>query len=127
MLPLATSKYSYMCGSLSTGNIQILRVEHPSGQLISVLAPFDVLTAGVIPTGVWGHFALTRVGGIMRIFYNGVLKSSKTSTTGFAIDSIGAAYNLFGSQYIDEFRITKGVARYTENFTPPTEPFPNFK
>lgn len=26
----------------------------------------------------------------------------------------------------DSFRITKGVARYTENFIPPTAPFPNF-
>lgn len=28
---------------------------------------------------------------------------------------------------IDSMRVTVGIARYTENFTPPTEPFPNFK
>ena len=32
----------------------------------------------------------------------------------------------YGTGYIDDFRITKGYARYWENFTPPAAALPNF-
>jgi len=41
--------------------------------------------------------------------------------------SIGGYYNTsyLYQGYLDELRITKGVARYTSNFTPQTSEFPN--
>jgi hypothetical protein len=63
------------------------------------------------------------------IYVNGV-KSSTThtivgtpqSSTGTAF-TIGAYTNGFYQGYIDELRITKGIARYTSNFTPSTTQF----
>jgi hypothetical protein len=63
------------------------------------------------------------------IYVNGV-KSSTThtivgtpqSSTGTAF-TIGAYTNGFYQGYIDEVRITKGIARYTSNFTPSTTQF----
>jgi hypothetical protein len=59
---------------------------------------------------------------------------SKSSTTDFATplsigvgvgsDSVPNPWTYFNG-YMDEVRITKGVARYTANFTPPTGPFPD--
>ncbi len=82
-----------------------------------------------VPTNKWSHFAFVRESGVLRMFVDGVMGYQGALTTNFnstAVADIGseraASRPLNG--YLDSFRITKGVARYTANFTPPTAPFP---
>lgn len=78
----------------------------------------------------WYHFAITRSGSgsnNVKVFVDGtqVIQGTYTNTilASAGVLNIGPA-NLVGSfssyGYIDDFRITKGYARYTSNFTPPT-------
>ena len=82
-----------------------------------------------VTTGVWHHFALTRSGNNWKGFIDGVLDWSKTqSGTVIAADSVIAigVHTAGGSSFngwIDEFRFTKGVARWTAAFTPPTSAY----
>jgi hypothetical protein len=77
----------------------------------------------------WQHLALSRASGTLRLFINGTQISSvanSTSLTGSQIwigDNNEGAY--FYEGYLDDLRITKGYARYTATFSPPTAAFPN--
>jgi hypothetical protein len=66
-------------------------------------------------------------------FINGTQVGSTVTFTAPAFTPVGVGVgnnaNLFSADesfngYIDDFRITKGVARYTANFTPPTQTHP---
>ncbi len=89
-----------------------------------------------IAANTWTHIALSRLGGIGRLFVDGVLADTKSmaGTLNVAgrpltigVLNAGDSTDLlaFFSGHIDDVRITKGLARYTADFTPPTEPFPN--
>jgi hypothetical protein len=96
---------------------------------------WDIASARSIVSGLqlltWYHIAITRSGNTFRTFSNGVVAETWTSSLGLFnnsdIVSVGASKT--GSNgmngYIDDLRITKGVARYTANFTPPTAQFPD--
>lgn len=84
--------------------------------------------------GTWFHFACTRdSSGDVRMFIDGtqigttqarnvtIYNSTASLLIGAVISSTPA--NDFNG-HIDELRITKGVARYTSNFTSPTAAFP---
>ena len=85
---------------------------------------------GTIPLNQWTHVALVRSGsgsGNVKLYINGVASSTTLTTTATATSpSIVMLGNYPGISarafkgYIEDARVTKGLARYTANFTPPT-------
>ena len=88
-----------------------------------------VRTNNVLNTGTWYHIAVVKQGSTFKMFLDGIEQTNHygnptTSTlnaggqlfvgTGF-FDLVNRSFH----GYIDDLRITKGVARYTANFTPP--------
>lgn len=93
----------------------------------------DPIDFGGLATGVWYHIAVVRTGSILSLYINGVLSSTSNIGTAsfFASTRIlevghqnSINYGPFDG-WLDELRITKGVARYVNDFTPPTAAFPN--
>ena len=70
----------------------------------------------------WYHLAVVRKDNVVKTYIDGDLRSTINEQNQYSINgpyTIGE--NLDG--YIDELRITNGVARYTDNFTPQTTAF----
>jgi hypothetical protein len=88
------------------------------------------ITGNVITAAnTWHHVAISRASGVIKTFVNG----NQANTVSYST-AIGAQNrNLYiGKQptnsryfkgYIDDVRISKGLARYRYNFTPPTRAF----
>ena len=86
-------------------------------------------TIGAIPLGSWNHFAVSRSGSSIRLFLNGALNTTITSSSALMSNasrniSIGAGIdgNYAFNGYISSLRVVKGTAVYTAAFTPPTAP-----
>ena len=82
-----------------------------------------------ITTSTWYHFAAVRNGSTVTLYINGSSVGSYSNSN--SIGSVSKVLNI-GQQpggswpwngYIDDLRITKGVARYTATFTAPTAAF----
>jgi len=84
-----------------------------------------------INVGQWNHIAMTKNSTGIRLFINGTMSVSSASVSGTPQSSnsyplvIGQSNNVCINGYIDELRITKGVARYTSSFTVPESVFPD--
>jgi hypothetical protein len=74
----------------------------------------------------WEHIAIVRENGTVTCYVDGISQQSATNTTNLnATTVLGIGYDTAASSqayqgYMSDVRITKGLARYTSSFTPPT-------
>lgn len=86
-----------------------------------------------VTTGVWYHVAMVRSGSNWRMFLDGVQQGATYSNGNAMLDraetldvgalTVNGSYLMHG--WIDELRVSKGVARWTSDFTPPTAEYSN--
>lgn len=90
------------------------------------------IETGSITSSAYYHFALVRNGTDVALYIEGTRLISASLSISYSILGNTSAVIIGGdtnTNYwngtIDEVRFTKGIARYTGNFTPPTQAFPN--
>lgn len=80
-----------------------------------------------VSNGEWHHLCVSRKDGILRLFLDGVVQMSAANSSNFLASDLSIGGNVNNGDsfkgYVDSIRLTKGFARYTENFTPPTSEF----
>ena len=114
--------------STGSGNVQIY-VKSNEGGAIRVYydGGSKFTTTGGFSLNTWTHLAVVRYSNTITVYFNGTADGTTQSFSG----QFGKTGDLYiGDQhtggggapqmYVDDFRVTKGLARYTSNFTAPT-------
>ena len=114
--------------STGAGNIQIY-VKSNEGGAIRVYydGSSRFTTTGGFSLNTWTHLAVVRSSNTIKVYFNGTADGTTQSYSG----QFGKTGDLYiGDQhaggggapqmYVDDLRVTKGLARYTSNFTAPT-------
>lgn len=89
---------------------------------------FSIISPTAIELNEWSHIAIVRSGTSYKLFVNGVLVGSATSSITIYNSSVpltigASAAGMPFNGYIEEVRISKGIARWTSAFTPPSVPY----
>ena len=118
----------YASGSSGAGNNQIYVNSGEGGRIrVYYNGSSKFTTTGGISLNTWTHVAVVRSSDTITVYFNGTADGTTQSYSG----QYGKTGDLYiGDQhtggggapqmYVDDLRVTKGVARYTSNFTAPT-------
>ena len=136
--PYAGNRYRLITNNIgSPGGAEYISIgnDHSSdgpGYLCAtagVASPYDtdIIASGQVPVEQWVHCAFSKASGTLKIFQDGTEVASVSdsqswdfsNTSGMSINKAGWNTAEYFHGYQRDFRITKGVGRYTSNFTPP--------
>lgn len=110
-------------GTTNPAKLELVRYE--SGAYTNIISA----PAGTLANDTWQHVALTRSGNTWTLWLDGVSYGTGTSSFNVTQSTLYIAGNNGNNNnfncYMDELRITTGVARYTATFTPPAAAFPD--
>jgi hypothetical protein len=126
---LVTAWQIFVYGNASTTGIGLILDTFSDGVESFLIA------STTISKNTWTYFAVVKQASVVTIYVNGVAINS--SAYAAAVNSGGSFFRVASLQQgaapryfnyfpgnLQQLRITKGVARYTGNFIPPTAPFP---
>lgn len=110
-----------------------LRVDNGNTVYVYDAGAFVIYGATIttLNSGQWYHIALVRVGDVRTLYVDGssVVSGSRAGSSGNSSikTKVAARYDsaLAFNGKMQDLRVTKGISRYTSNFTPPTAAFPN--
>jgi hypothetical protein len=119
--------HNYFWLYFSQGSTQYWIVSENVGGSTKIYLQFQT----TVSTGQWYHVALVRqnIQNGWSMYQGGTQIGSAQNNSNAISDSSGSVYigEMGGSYYfdgwLDEYRVSKGIARWTSNFTPPTAPY----
>ncbi len=131
--------YSRTPSSFGSGmwSVMINQASSTAGDIALYVADYSGVAPLLLTTGVsirdnaWHHIAIVRNGSAWVCYVDGTSRATGTFSGNIGNLSSGPRigadefYGRYFNGYIDELRVTKGIARYTSNFTPQTSEFPN--
>ncbi|MDP3052476.1 MAG: LamG-like jellyroll fold domain-containing protein [bacterium] len=90
----------------------------------------NVISDTAIVADTWYHIAVVRNGDNLKMYYNGIQVATGDFSASYSIPDFTGNWTIgwrgsirYFNGYLDELRISKGIARWTSNFTPPAAPY----
>ena len=128
---VAETNRNWISRKSGTDSLWFIRIENTT-KLCWAIPPSQAQYQPIhtLGTSEWKHIAVVRNSGTAHIYVNGEEIGSTSDPASYDGDGalvIGArlysnSIGQFHGGYMDEIRITKGIARWTSNFTPPAGP-----